>query len=122
MKTLISAMALALVITAPSYAQAIDGDWHGTLDVGGVELRLVLHLTPDGKGGFAASLDSLDQGAKGIRVTDVTVVDSVLKFELPQIGGSYEGQIDAGATSVDGTWSQSGNNLPLVWKRQQPIA
>ena len=122
MKTLMSAIALTLVITAPSYAQAIDGDWHGTLDVGGEQLRLVLHLTPDGKGGFAGSLDSLDQGAKGIRVTAVTVVDSVLKFELPQIGGSYEGKIDAGATSVDGTWSQSGNSLPLVWKRQQPIA
>ena len=113
MKTLMSAIALTLVITAPSYAQAIDGDWQGTLDVGGQQLRLVLHLTPDGKGGFAGSLDSLDQGAKGISVT--AVADSVLKFELPQIGGSYEGKIDAGATSVDGTWSQSGNSLPLVW-------
>ena len=118
MKALMSAIALTLVIAAPSYAQAIDGDWHGTLDVGGEQLRLVLHLTPDGKGGFAGSLDSLDQGAKGIRVTAVTVVDSVVKFELPQIGGSYEGKLDAGATSIEGTWSQSGNNLPLAWKRQ----
>jgi hypothetical protein len=115
-----SAIALTLVITAPSYAQAIDGDWQGTPDAGGQQLRLVLHLTPDGKGGFAGSLDSLNQGANGISVTAVTVVDSVLKFELPQIGGSYEGRIDAGATSVDGTWSQSGNSLPLVWKRQRP--
>ena len=50
-------------------------------------------------------------------MTAVTVVDSVVKFELPQIGGSYEGKIDAGATSIEGTWSQSGNNLPLAWKR-----
>ena len=117
MKTLMPAIALTLVIAATSYAQAIDGDWHGTLDAGGEQLRLVLHLTPDGKGGFAGSLDSLDQGAKGIRVAAVTVVDSVVKFELPQIGGSYEGKIDAGATSIEGTWSQSGNNLPLAWKR-----
>jgi hypothetical protein len=122
MKTLLSAIALILVVTASSYAQAIDGDWNGTLDAGGQQLRLVLHLTPDGKGGFAGSLDSLDQGAKGISVTAVTVVDSVLKFELPQIGGSYEGKIDAGGSSVDGTWSQGGISLPLVWKRQQPVA
>jgi hypothetical protein len=122
MKTLISAIALTLVITAPSYAQAIDGDWYGALDAGGQQLRLVLHLTPDGKGGFAGSLDSVDQGAKGISVTGVTVVDSVLKFETPQIGGSYEGKIDAGGKSVDGTWSQSGISLPLVWKRQKPSA
>ena len=50
-----SALALTLVITAPSYAQVIDGDWHG----------------------FAGSLES-----------------------------------------IGSTWSQSGNNLALAWKRQ----
>jgi len=119
MKTLMSAIVLALVIIAPAYAQPVDGDWYGALDVGGgQQLRLALHLTPDGKGGFTGSLDSLDQGAKGISVTAGTVVNSVLKFEVPQIGGSYEGKIDAGGKSVDGTWSQAGNSLPLVWKRQ----
>ena len=117
MKTWMSALVLTVLVIEPSHAQAIAGDWHGTLQVG-VELRLVLHVTPDGKGGFAGTLDSLDQGAVGIRVTAVTVVDSVLKFELPQIGGSYEGKLDAAGTSVEGTWSQSGNNLPLTWKRQ----
>lgn len=119
MKTLMSAIVLALVITAPTYAQAVDGDWYGALDVGGgQQLRLALHLTPDGKGGFTGSLDSLDQGAKGISVTAGTVVNSVMKFEVPQISGSYEGKIAAGGKSVDGTWSQAGNSLPLVWKRQ----
>jgi uncharacterized protein len=118
MKTLMSALVLTVLVIAPSHAQAIAGDWHGTLQVGVEQLRLVLHVTTDGKGGFAGTLDSLDQGAVGIRVTAVTVVDSVLKFELPQIGGSYEGKLDAAGTSVEGTWSQSGNNLPLAWKRQ----
>ena len=119
MKTLMSAIVLALVITAPTYAQSVDGDWYGALDVGGgQQLRLALHLTPDGKGGFTGSLDSLDQGAKGISVTAGTVVKSVMKFEVPQISGSYEGKIAAGGKSVDGTWSQAGNSLPLVWKRQ----
>jgi hypothetical protein len=118
MKTLMSALVLTVLAIAPSHAQAIAGDWHGTLQVGGEQLRLVLHVTPDGKGGFAGTLDSLDQGAAGIRVTAITVVDSVLKFELPQIGGSYQGRLDSAGTSVEGTWSQSGNDLPLTWKRQ----
>ena len=45
-------------------------------------------------------------------------MNSVLKFEVPQIAGTYEGKIDAGGKTVDGTWSQAGNSLPLVWKRQ----
>jgi hypothetical protein len=118
MKTLMSALILTVLVTAPSHAQAIAGDWHGTLHVGTEQLRLVLHLTSDGKGGVTGALDSLDQGAVGIKVTAVTVVDSVLKFELPQIGGSYEGKLDAATMTVEGTWSQSGNNLPLAWKRE----
>ena len=118
MKSLLSAIVLTLVVTAPTYAQAVEGDWYGTLDAGGTQLRLVLHLTPNGKGGFEGSLDSLDQGAKGISVTAGTVVNSVLKFEVPQVSGSYEGKIADGGKSVDGTWSQAGNTLPLVWKRQ----
>lgn len=120
MKTLMSAIVLTLVITtALTHAQAVDGDWYGALDVGGgQQLRLALHLTPDGKGGFTGSLDSLDQGAMGISVTAGTVVNSVLKFEVPPVGGSYEGKIAAGGKSIDGTWSQAGNTLPLVWKRQ----
>ena len=52
MKTLMSAIVLSLVIIAPTYAQAVDGDWFGALDVGGgQQLRLALHLTSDGKGG-----------------------------------------------------------------------
>ena len=118
MRTLMSALVLAVLVVAPSHAQAIAGDWHGTLQVGVEQLRLVLHVTPDGKGGFAGTLDSLDQGALGIPVSALTVVDSVLKFELPQIGGSYEGKLDSAGTSVEGAWSQSGNNLPLAFKRQ----
>ena len=40
MKALMSA--IALTWSSRPLAQAIDGDWHGTLD-GGEQLRLVLH-------------------------------------------------------------------------------
>jgi hypothetical protein len=69
MKGLMSALFLTLLATTTANAQAIDGDWQGTLTAGPVKLRLVLHLTPDGKGGLAATLDSPDQGVKGIGVS-----------------------------------------------------
>ena len=48
----------------------IAGSWLGTLEAG-VKLRVVFHIesAPDGK--LAARLDSPDQGAKGLPVSDV---------------------------------------------------
>lgn len=117
MKALIPVLLFTLAASTAAEAQTIGGDWQGTLSAGPVELRLVLHLTPDGKNGFTATFDSPDQGVKGLGVTSVTLVDSTLKFEVPQVRGSYEGKVNADATAITGTWSQLGNTLPLNLSR-----
>ncbi len=53
-------------------APALVGDWQGTLKVGGVELRLVLHVSEGESGDWKATLDSVDQGANGIPVTSMS--------------------------------------------------
>ena len=93
----------------------IDGAWLGTLDTGAIKLRVVFHLfnTADG---LKATLDSLDQGAMGIPVTSVVRNGTELKIEAKSIGGIFEGKIAADHSSIDGTWTQGGGNLPLVLK------
>ena len=120
MKKLAAAFVLALAMAAPAGAQTIAGDWEGTLKIGGVDLRLVFHLTPDTKGGFTATLDSPDQGARGLPVAAVSVVNSTLKVELPQIMASYEGTMNAGATAITGTFTQVGTSFPLNLARPAP--
>jgi pimeloyl-ACP methyl ester carboxylesterase len=99
----------------------IDGAWLGTLDVGPVKLRLVFHLT-NTPTGLTATLDSLDQGAKGLPVTAVTRNGSSLKLELKQLGGAFEGTIDAASASIEGTWTQLGSSRPLILKRAKDTA
>jgi fermentation-respiration switch protein FrsA (DUF1100 family) len=98
-------------------AQDIAGDWQGTLKAGGAELRVVLHIAKDGSG-FKASMDSVDQGANGIPVTSIALQDAKLKFEIAEIGGAYEGKVNADASLIQGNWSQAGASLPLDLKRQ----
>ena len=102
--------------------QDLAGDWQGTLKPGGgVELRLALHIK-NADGGFAATLDSLDQpGANGIPVSAVTLKGVNVSFKIAAIGGSYEGKLDASASSIDGTWSQ-GQSFPLTFKRNAPVS
>lgn len=98
-------------------AETVTGDWHGTLHAGAQELRLALHISSDPKGGLAATMDSIDQGGMGMPVTSITLSGSALKFELQNIGGSYEGKVNADSTKISGTWRQGGGELPLEFSR-----
>lgn len=94
----------------------IDGAWQGTLDLGGNKLRVIFHITNTDQG-LTATLDSPDQGANGIPVTQVTRSGSSLTMELKGIGGKFEGKIADSLQSIDGTWSQGEGSSPLVLKR-----
>lgn len=52
--------------------QDITGEWNGVLKVQGVQLRLVFHVQKTGTG-YAATMDSPDQNAKGIPVTSASL-------------------------------------------------
>jgi hypothetical protein len=102
----------------PATPSDVDGTWSGSLEVPSGSLRLAVHIvnTTDG---LTATMDSLDQGAKGIPVTTVTRNGSSLKLEVKGVGGVYEGTLDAALTKIDGTWKQGGGSLPLVLTRQK---
>ncbi len=111
-------LALVLIFAASSglFAQEVVGDWLGTLDAGAVSLRLVLHIV-NTDAGLTATLDSPDQGAKGIPVTKIVRTGEALRCEVGAVGGVLEGTLDKGLQTISGTWAQGGNKLPLVLKR-----
>jgi hypothetical protein len=116
MKNTLIAVALLLSTAGLAQAQDIVGDWQGTLKVAAdVELRLALHVTK-GDDGLKGTLDSIDQGANGIPVTAIKLEGSKVTFTVDAVRGTYEGTVNAGATAIDGTWSQ-GQPLPLAWVR-----
>src|SRR5579864_6777679 len=104
------------IVSVPSLAQDIIGDWNGTLNANGAELRLVLHITKNSDGTLKATLDSVDQGANGIPVTSATLKDSQLNLKVDAVSGGYEGKVNAAASEIAGTWTQ-GTALPLTFHR-----
>jgi len=105
----------------PAKPSDIDGAWMGTLDTGSIKLRVVFHIlnTADG---LTATLDSPDQGMKGMSTSAVTRTGSSLKIEADKIGGVFEGKIAADLSSIDGKWTQGGGTMPLVLKRLKDAA
>ena len=120
MKRLFYGLLISLLLAVSARAQTVEGDWQGTLKVSAGEVRLVLHVTKDEKGGLKATLDSPDPNARGIPVTSISFVEPALRFEIQEIG-SFEGAIDKELATVSGTWTvaatQGGGSAPLVLKR-----
>jgi CubicO group peptidase (beta-lactamase class C family) len=118
-------LVLSLLALSPfCQAQAkLTGDWLGTLNAGGAQLHLVLHIAAAPDGSLSATLDSVDQGANGIPVSAITLKDSKLNLTVDAVHGAYEGTVNKDATEIDGTWSQ-GQPLALDFKRglAQPAA
>jgi len=105
----------------------IEGDWMGKLNLGPQSLTIVLHVNCDAQGKAECTLDSPDQGAKGIAVeTDYCSSDSI-SVSLASLALSFQGKLKG--DEIVGTFSQ-GQSFPLVLKRgeeklnrpQNPVA
>lgn len=95
--------------------QAVAGVWEGKLNTGAVSLRIVLHINGEA-GAYTATMDSPDQGAKGIPVSRVLQMDDSLLLEVAAIGGKLSGKL-VNDTVFNGQWMQGGASLPLDLKK-----
>jgi len=104
---------------APSQKDSLTlaGEWRGTLKVGASSLRIVFHIVDSGTG-YVATMDSPDQGARGIPVSGVRIEGKGVVIEVASVGGSYTGTLDAVGNQLEGFWNQSGISFPLTLSRQ----
>jgi uncharacterized protein len=109
-------ISLLLTISAFAFSQDITGDWNGALKVQGTQLRIVFHVTK-ADAGYTATMDSPDQGAKGIPMSKATYENQVLTLELAAARINYSGTFDNKET-VTGTFNQAGQSFPLVLTRK----
>ncbi len=119
-----SAVLLAVLSSAAAQVQpdtSIVGMWQGALNVGGIKLRIVFHVTKTDSNTLAATMDSPDQGATGIPVSKVTVSGDSVAFTVAVAGGSFEGRISGDKNSIDGKWKQNGAVLPLALNRTTTV-
>lgn len=117
LKSVRAAAAAALVgLVAASSAFAQDapvGDWEGSIEAQGAELPVVFHITMGDDDALGGTLDSPAQGVFGLVMANVTFADGALSFEVPDVGGSYEGELGEDGKTLVGSWSQGGMSIAL---------
>ena len=105
MKKYILSAVLLFSIALFTYAQT--GTWSGKLEVQGSTLSLVFHLEEENP-----TMDSPDQGAKGIPIQVTRGEMGNIAIKIPSIGATYEGQWMI--KQIVGTFKQMGASLPMT--------
>ena len=119
-KTIITLLTAIAVMTSQAQVNStttLEGSWSGKLKVGAMSLTLVLHLE-EADGYVKASLDSPDQGAKGISAYKDYLSDDSVAVKVESIGATYRAKLKDG--KLDGTFSQMGMKIPLVLTKGVP--
>ncbi len=93
--------------------KGIEGIWQGTLKISGIELRILFKIKKEEDGTLTAKMDSPDQGAKDIPVSEVVFENDSLRIEVKVAMGKYLGFYDQEKNTIEGNWYQSGLTLPL---------
>lgn len=103
-KLVIAAVVLLSYITI---ATAQTGTWSGKLDVQGTKLTLVFHLDDENP-----TMDSPDQGAKGIPMQIERGELGKVTLKIPALGATYEGTWMI--RQIVGTFKQMNVEFPLT--------
>jgi uncharacterized protein len=114
-RLLLTLTAAMLCICSLAQTKKISGMWLGTLNVG-VKLRLVFHFSEATGGILSGTMDSPDQGAKGIQCSSVIEKGDSVIAEVAAIKASFAGLVVNDST-ITGRWMQGPGTFPLNLKK-----
>lgn len=101
-----------LIISGLLYGQEtkreINGSWTGSIQ----GLRVVFHITKNDSATFV-TMDSPDQGVKGIKVDLFSLKPDDVIFTVTVADGNYIGKLNNETGVIEGIWYQRGMEFPL---------
>ncbi len=114
-----TAQVYPLKLSTEAFA-TLNGSWTGKLEPTNpqgqkVSLTMVLRFATSANGQYIAFIDSPDQKAMNIPVTEVSFADGKLSFKVAAVRGEYNGTLSG--KTITGTWAQGPGSLPLVLTR-----
>jgi hypothetical protein len=103
------AVPATLKLSAEAFAK-VKGKWQGTLELSNAQtgqkqtINLILRFETNAKGENLAFVDSPDQRANGLVVTEVTLTGDKLALKVPVINGQYTATVTD--KTMTGEWAQ----------------
>jgi len=94
------------------------GKWTGSVQTPtGQTLRLEMTLSNTAEGKGSATLVSVDQGNVPVPVSSIVQKGNTIELDVRAVGGMFTGTLNSDATAIDGSFTQSGVNMPIKFTR-----
>ena len=108
-------------VAAPG-SSSVQGYWNGELDLGQAILRLALKIGKAPDGAYHGTMDSIDQGAKGIPMSSITFNPPKVHLEWTGLGAQFEGTLNDTGTEITKQHLDEGpvKDVPLTFARIEP--
>ncbi len=115
-------IAMILIVQGFGQQQDLSGIWSGKLELPNtMKLTVVFHIQKDDAGNYTSTMDSPDQGAKGIPTESTTINNDSILIKIPAVRGHYEGKILFEENKIDGKWMQGGMTLDLLLSKVEKV-
>jgi len=106
----------AAAASKPAAPTDIDGTWTGKLSTPGGSLTINLKIA-NMDTGLTAEIQSPDQSPNWAPATSISREGDQLSVVFNAFGATFKGKVSADHSSIDGQFTQMGNDLPLVLKK-----
>ena len=113
MRKIVMAVLMTAMVAIAARGQQISGTWNGQLDLQVMKLNVVFHFDN------GCTLDSPDQGAKGIAGEVKELSEQHVDVAFPSIGAGFSGDLKDG--KIVGTFRQMGREIPLTLSRGELV-
>ena len=115
---LLSFVAMTAAPQVATKADALIGSWSGKLNVGAMSLTIVINFE-QADGYVKCSIDSPDQGAKGIPIKKEYLSEDSVSLNVETIHATYRARVEG--EKMVGTFTQNGMSMPLTLSKGERV-
>ncbi len=109
-----------LMAPSPAVSKDLEGDWEGTLPMGGgKEFHVVVHFKNQPDGAVEATFQNLSLGQDAVPINDVRQAGQKVEFGLRVGHSSFQGMLNKEGTVLDGQMTHEGRPpMPLTLRKK----
>ncbi|HWG76161.1 MAG TPA: alpha/beta hydrolase [Steroidobacteraceae bacterium] len=108
---------LAIFLAAAAHAADFQGQWQGHVHTERLDRPYVFTITKGAHDSWAASVIIDDDWGSHWKAVSLSIVGPTIKFSVPSVGSTYEGQLSEDGNSIEGMWSLGKQLVPLRMAR-----
>jgi hypothetical protein len=109
-----------LMAPSPAVSKELEGDWEGSLDVGGGRaMRIAVHFRNQPDGTVAATFENLEmRGGGAVPINDVKQAGQRVEFGLRVGHGSFQGTLNKEGTELTGQLTHEETSTSLALRKK----